>query len=221
MTDSSTLINIILLALAAAFIALRLRSVLGRRTGTEKPPPVWTQRLNGANRQDEAQGTVIDLDAHRTQPVNPATPALDTGPAGIRAIIAADPSFNPNAFLTGAKAAFTMIVDAFGAGDADSLRPLVSDQVFANFTRAMRAPASGFPESHVLNIVSVDILDAALVGSEGEVTVRFVSDQSHPASAENSSHDVTRVVDLWTFRRRLRSSDPTWILVATRAAPPS
>ena len=185
MSDSPPLADIFLLALIAAFIALRLRSVLGRRTGEENPPQDW----------DRAGGTVVALPQSANQ-------------NGVGAVIAADPGFDPNGFLAGARVAFTMIVNAFRIGDTAALRPLVSDEVFANFVSALENQS--LEQVEVLDVTQAEIVEAALVGSNAEITVQFTSDQELRGQ-------VSKVVDIWTFRRRLRSNDPTWILVATRA----
>ena len=186
MSENSSLADIFLLALIAAFIALRLRSVLGQRPDRE----------NGPSSTWGPPGKVIDM------PVQARN--------GIGAVMAADPGFDPNAFLAGAKVAFTMIVNAFSAGDTATLRPLVSDEVFANFVKALEEQS--LEQVQVVDVTNAEILEAALVGSGAEIIVQFTSDQQLRGT-------VSRVVDIWTFRRHVRSNDPTWVLVATRAAP--
>ena len=180
MSDNSSLADIFLLALIAVFIALRLRSVLGQR-----PEP-------GEN----PTGTVI------------AMPQSNRN--GIGAVMAADPSFDPNGFIQGAKVAFNMIVNAFSVGDTAALRPLVSDEVFSNFVQALKDQS--LEQVQVVDVLQAEILEAALVGSAAEITVQFTSDQK-------LRDQVSRVKDIWIFRRHVRSVDPTWLLVATRAAP--
>lgn len=177
------MVDIFILALIAAFIALRLRSVLGRRTDDDE--------------SRQGSGTVIEMQGIRGQNSN-----------GIAAVMAADPGFEPNAFVNGAKTAFSMIVNAFRIGDTATLRPLVSDEVFTNFVKALEDQS--LEQVQVLAVLDAEILEAALVGSSAEITVQFSSDQELRGQ-------VSRVVDIWTFRRKLRSPDPTWILVATRA----
>ena len=186
MSDNPSLVDIFILALIAAFIALRLRSVLGRRTGEENPPSGW-----------DGSGKVVEMPNISAQ-----------NRSGIGAIMAADPGFEPNAFLNGAKTAFAMIVNAFRIGDTATLRPLVSDEVFTNFVKALEDQS--LEQVQVIAVGDAEILEAALIGSNAEITVQFASDQELRGQ-------VSRVVDIWTFRRRLRSPDPTWILVATRA----
>ena len=189
MSDSTSLADIFILALIAAFIVLRLRSVLGRRTGEEKQPFNWGQAPNSP-----ANAQIIELPQNRN---------------GIGAVMAADPSFDPNGFLNGAKVAFSMIVNAFRIGDTTTLRPLVSDEVFSNFVKALEDKS--LEQVQVVDVGQAEIVEAALVGSAAEITVKFASDQELRGQ-------VSHVIDIWTFRRSLRSLDPTWVLVATRAA---
>ena len=185
MIDTSSLADIVLLAVIAIFIALRLRSVLGSRPEQE----------------EESAGTWA-------RPHNVV--ALPMGNRnGIGAILASDPAFDPNAFLQGAKTAFAMIVNAFSEGDMGTLRPLVADDIYALFAQALADQS--LEQVKVVDVVKADILEAALVGSSAEITVEFTSDQELRGQ-------ISRIKDIWTFRRHVRSADPTWILVATRAA---
>ena len=183
MTDNSSMMDIILLALIAVFIGLRLRSVLGSRPETEQQEggSVW--------------GKVIDMPR--------------TNQSGVAAILAADPGFDPNFFLQGAKQAFAMIVNAFSVGDMTTLRPLVSDDVFVNFTQALEQQS--LEQVRVTQVTDAEILQAGILNEGAEIIVQFTSDQELRGQ-------VTRVKDVWTFRRRLGSPDPSWLLVATRAA---
>ncbi len=187
MSDNFPFADIVLLALIAAFIALRLRSVLGQRTGEEKQRPGW---LRDTSTSDVTAVTV-------------------KGRNGMGAVIAAEPGFDPDAFVVGAKTAFSIIVNAFRIGDSTTLRPLVSDDVFANFTKALEDQTLEQVQVHA--VVDAQVLEVAIDGSFAEITVQFTSDQELRGQ-------VSRVLDIWTFRRRLRSTDPTWILVATRSA---
>jgi predicted lipid-binding transport protein (Tim44 family) len=215
MSDGFHFIDIVFFAVVAAFLVLRLRSVLGRRTGEERPPPdLVAQRPTG---------TVIDLAGAR-KPVAEPVPAGPAGP-GLAAIRAADPAFDPEVFLGGARAAFEMIVGAFAAGDARTLRPLLSDEVYRNFTTAItsRARAGERLETEVVRIRSAEPEAAGLDGSIAHVTIRFVSDQINALRdaddkvVEGDPDHAAEVIDEWTFRRDLRSPNPNWELVATRS----
>jgi len=197
MTDSQPYLDIVIFAMIAVFLGLRLRSVLGRRNPEQDQPP---RPVN-----PEA-GPVIDLDARRIQREKPADPMAQ--------IAAADPSFNTERFLSGAQWAFEMIVKAFAAGDKATLKPLLSESVYADFSQAIDH-RQDHPDEHgmeLLRIVSATFADASLKDRIAEITVRFVSEQK---SAEGE--DV-RMIDLWRFARDVSSKDPNWRLVATGAS---
>jgi len=202
---------------------LRLRSILGRRTGYERPrqpsPPPPTPVAT--------PGPVID---GRTEPIAaaPGRPLPDpASPIGqsLERLRAIDPTFDVARFLDGAEKAFRIIVAAFAAGDRNMLRSLLSDDTYRAFTQAIEArEAAGHVQvSEVRGIETVAIEAADLRGSVAVVTVRFVSDQisltqdkdGHPVAGTDA---VTEITDLWTFERDLSSRDPTWRLVAARSA---
>lgn len=206
-------LDILVLALIALFIGLRLRAALGRRDedGDEIIPP---QSKPPALRS----GNII-------HPAAWSQPAPAREPSGLEMIAAADRSFSPEGFLQGAKTAFGLIVEAFAKGDEASLRPLLSDEVFANFSKVIRgrAETGEICCNSLENILSAEITDARLEGRRALVTVRFVSRQvicSKNAAGqvifgiENGSHDIT---DLWTFARDTKSREPNWFLVATQS----
>jgi len=212
-------LDIILLGAVAGFIALRLRSVLGQRTGHEQQ----RRRRFGAGPETDApetaeDGKIITL-PRRDQP--PAT----TGDAGIDRIRAADPRFDVAEFLNGAKAAYEMIVTAFAAGDKDTLRPMLSREVFADFAGVIdeRAKRGETMETTVVGLRNVEIVETQLNGRIAEVTVKF---DSELMSAVRDAHDhvvgghankVEQVTDVWTFARDTGSRDPNWTLIATTA----
>lgn len=215
-------IDIILFGMVAAFLVLRLRSVLGRRQGFEQPPaePVRPD----AARAMPAAGPMIDgvADVQRIRDLpDPASPA---GQALMR-MTGVDRSFDPARFLDGAEAAFRIIVAAFAAGDRAGLRPLLSDDTFRAFDGAITArEAAG--ETQRTEIRAIDhaaIEQADLRGTVASLTVRFVSDQVNITLGRDGqpvagTDAVTEIKDLWTFERDLGSPDPTWRLVAARSA---
>jgi predicted lipid-binding transport protein (Tim44 family) len=216
MTDGG-FIDIVLFAMVAVFLVLRLRSVLGRRTGTERRRDLVERAVGAEN--------VVSL-PERNKPVEGnGAGAPGSVAAGVAAIRSADPSFDPEQFLVGARSAFEMIVGAFAAGDTGSLRPLLSDEVYERFAEAIRArqEARETLETNLLSIKAADITEAELSGRAALVTVRFASDQvnvTRAANGESVDGDPERVVektDFWTFARNTRASDPNWQLVATRS----
>lgn len=214
MNDGFHYLDIIFFAMVAAFLVLRLRSVLGRRTGTEQPPERW-----GAG---EPASNVVDLASARRSVAEPApgTPA-SRGLADIRAL---DRDFDLDEFLVGARTAFSMVVTAFAAGDRATLRQLLSPEVFANFVAAIDAHAARGETltTELVSIRTVEPVEAGVNGAFVEITVRFVSEQvtllrdAEGRVIEGSPDRIITVTDEWTFRRDPRAADPNWLLVATR-----
>ena len=223
----------------AVFLVLRLRSVLGRRTGTEqRRDPFAGAAANDQPVRREGPVAVPDLSAKPAiaAPGSPADKAqADKAPAdtaqqtplakGLAAIHEADPSFDDAHFLAGCRAAFEMIVNAYAAGDSATLRPLLSDDVFANFNGAIeeRSKAGHMHTTTVVGIRSVDLLEAELQNRNAVLTVKLVSDQINVTRdsvgrvVDGDAAAVVPVTDIWTFSRNTRSRDPNWTLVATRS----
>lgn len=212
-------LDIIFFAMVAGFLILRLRSVLGKRTGNERPAPNPLARS-----QESAADNVVDLNSARKPAAEPLPPgALGEGLATIRTV---SPDFRLDQFLSGARMAFEMILQAYANGDLKTLRPLLADEVYHPFAAAIeqRRRTGETLVSELMGIRTVEAVDAQLNGTLAEVTVRVVSEQVNAvkdAEGRVVDGDPTRVVDvidLWTFRRDTRSKDPNWQLVATRAA---
>jgi predicted lipid-binding transport protein (Tim44 family) len=234
MGDGVQFLDIIIFAAIAVFLGLRLRGVLGRRTGNERQRdpfkrPVPESR-DEADRDKAGRDKVIPLpDRNRTPTAEPAPVDIAKpeagGPPGFAQIRAADPSFDPQGFLGGARAAFEMIVGAFAAGDAAALKPLLSDEVFENFNGAIKARAKNKEtlQTTLVGINSAEIIEAELQGRTALVTVKFVSEQINVTKdAEGRIVDgdpatVAAITDIWTFSRNTRARDPNWTLVATRS----
>jgi predicted lipid-binding transport protein (Tim44 family) len=212
-------LDIILLGAVAGFIVLRLRSVLGQRTGHEQQR---RRRFGSGPEADGSEtadeGKVITL-PRRDQPAGP------TGDAKIDRIRAADPRFDADEFLAGAKAAYEMVVTAFAAGDKDTLRPLLSREVFGDFAGAIdaRAERGETMETTVVGLRGAEITDTQVNGRIAEVTVTFRSElmsavrdaQGHVVGGH--ANKVEEVTDVWTFARDAGSRDPNWTLIATSA----
>jgi len=233
MNDVFDIYTIIFLALAV-FIFLRLRSVLGQRTGRERPPydpysareparPAAEKVVALPNRAPEAA-------AKPAEP--PAAPAerwkgvAETGSpvaAGLDAIAAAEPEFDAKHFLTGARAAYEMIVTAFAEGDRKALKNLLSREVYDGFDAAItdREKKGNKVESRFVAIESADITGAEMRNRTAQVTVKFVSQlvsvtrDTNDNVIEGNPDKVTDVTDVWTFARDVSSRDPNWKLVAT------
>jgi predicted lipid-binding transport protein (Tim44 family) len=219
-------VDLILFAMVAAFLVLRLRSVLGRRTGFERPrqdaaQPFDPKAARSANDLPELPAALPQVGGTKRSVPDPRGPV---GQALMR-MRGVDPSFDPNGFLDGAEGAFRMIVDAFARGDRQTLRALLADETYGGFEGAItsREQAGETQRSEVRAMQEMGIDAADLRGTVADVTVRFVSDQINLTTARDGSiaagaEAVTELTDIWTFQRDLRSQDPTWRLVATRSA---
>ena len=225
MSEGFAYIDILFFAMVAAFIALRLRSVLGRRTGHERRR---TEGYGGM-RNDGATDNVVPIgDRGAASPeIDQAIAALGDGDvkAGLTRIRDADPRFDLREFLSGGRLAFEMIVEAYAAGDKATLRPLLADQVFRGFARAIdeRVAVEQSLDTQLLAVSEPEVIEADLVGSMARVTLRFESEQVNVvrdrdgAVVEGDPQTAENVVDLWTFERDTESSDPNWTLIETRA----
>jgi predicted lipid-binding transport protein (Tim44 family) len=213
-------IDLILFGMIAAFLVLRLRSILGRRTGFERPaqpyqPPAGPSAAPVVDGHAEAPTS-----ANRPLP-DPASPSGQTL-ARMRAI---DRSFDPAPFLGGAEKAFRIIVAAFAAGDRGTLRSLLADDTYNAFEQAITGrEATGQTQMSTIHAIpGATIESAELRGTVALITVRFVSDQvsltrdkdGHPLTGTDA---VTEITDVWTFERDLSARDPAWRLVSARSA---
>lgn len=222
--DGLAFFDIIFFALVAGFLILRLRSVLGRRTGNESRER-WTPRLppRGGPLDRTGQDKVAVLPPRPAPVPAAAASPLDAALAQIRQ---ADPNFDPRHFVEGARSAFEMIVGAYAHGDTASLRPLLANDVFDNFAAAIkgRQDAKQTLETTLIGLKSADIIEARMDGQSAFVTVKFVSEQvnvTRNATGEVVDGDpnhVATLTDIWTFARNTRSSDPNWALVQTSEA---
>ncbi len=219
-------IDLVLFGMVAVFLVLRLVSILGKRTGFERPAeqPVLDPMQPPA--MARAGGKVIDAVA---EPVPASTRVLPdpAGPVGqtLVAMAGIDRNFHPARFLDGAEAAFRIIVTAFAAGDRVRLHPLLSDDTYRAFEGAIAArEAQGHTQrTEIRAVAQAAIEQAELHGRVATITVRFVSDQVNVTVGADGlpvagADAVTEIVDLWSFERDLGQSDPSWRLVAARSA---
>ena len=236
MSNVFDIYTIIFLALAV-FIFLRLRSVLGQRTGRERPPydPYSARDVVRSPATDK----VVTLPAAPAEtPPRPAEPAQAAGErwkgiaesgsavaTGLDAIVAADANFDAQHFITGARAAYEMIVTTFAEGDRRQLRNLLSREVFDGFDAAIteREGRGETAETHFVSIDGSTITAAEQRNRTAQITVRFVSKLVSSTRDRNgtvidgNAEKVTDVTDVWTFARDVSSRDPNWKVVATEA----
>lgn len=239
--------TIIFLALAV-FIFIRLRSVLGQRTGRERPPYDPYSRRDAAKAPAGASDKVVNFPGTSEkpalpEPVEPVEPAVDSdepAPArwagvaevgsavanGLDAIAAQERDFDAKHFLAGARAAYEMIVVAFANGDRASLRDLLARDVFDGFAAAIgeREQRGETMTTQFVGIEKAEIIEAGAKGRSAQITVRFHS-QLISATRDRAGRvidgdpeQMADVTDVWTFSRELGARDPNWKLVATEAA---
>ncbi|TGT82170.1 MULTISPECIES: Tim44/TimA family putative adaptor protein [unclassified Mesorhizobium] len=219
--------------IAAVLIFFQLRNVLGRRTGSERPPfdPYTAARTDKEATQKPENvvslprkrlpGEAAPADAYAAIDAF-AKPDTDLN-KGLRAIKDNDPSFDPKGFVDGAKMAYEMIVMAYADGDRKTLKNLLSREVYDGFVAAIgeREAKSEKIQSSFVGIDKADIVSAEMKGGEAHVTLRIISElisatrDQAGAVIDGDPETVAEVKDVWTFARDTRSRDPNWKLVAT------
>ncbi|HEY6432534.1 MAG TPA: Tim44/TimA family putative adaptor protein [Acetobacteraceae bacterium] len=217
-------VDLILFGMIAAFLVLRLRSILGRRTGFERPP-AQPYQPPGVGPAGTPGGPIIEGRAEPGEPAvvrpvpDPASPIGQT----LARMKAVDRNFEPAAFLAGAEQAFRIIVTAFAGGDRQALRNLTGEDVYRSFDQAIaaREQAGHTQVSEIKDVPGAEIEQAELRGTIGQVAVRFVSDQVSLTKDRNGqpvagADAVTEITDIWTFERDLSARDPTWRLTSVR-----
>jgi predicted lipid-binding transport protein (Tim44 family) len=219
------IVEIVILAMVAAFLGLRLYSVLGRRAEHNEEPlnrPVHRPDALPPGRTTPARAEERPL-ARASVPTSERPDFQPSAEHGIRAIIAADRRFDVSAFLDGAKAAYAMILEAFWRGDKDELGQLCDKDVYESFASAIdaREAAGETLDNRLIRIEQATIDHAELDGDTARIRVRFHADlASITRNAEGqvvagSLDDAIESRDLWTFSRHLTARDPDWLLDET------
>lgn len=217
---------------AAVLIFLQLRSVLGRRTGNEKPPfdPYSPRDLEkGPGADDNRIVTLPKRDGSDEEKVTSevdrfAEPGTKLN-TSLREIVRVDPSFSPREFIEGGRMAYEMIVMAFAEGDRKTLRNLLSREVYEGFDAAIseRERNGETVRSTFVGIDKADIIHAGVNGHEEQITIRVVSQlisatyDRDGKVVDGDAEAVSEVTDIWTFARDSRSKDPNWKLVSTES----
>ena len=221
----SELIDIILLGLLAGFIAFRVYSVLGRRTGHERTRDDQLRMPDGAETNPKpaaSKDNVVTL-PERTAQAGTSTSGANPMARALMDIKLADRNFDTEKFLSGARQAYEMIVTAFARSERDLLRPLLSEDVFETFERAIksREARNVRVDFTFLKLKSARVSGAEMKGRTAEVTVTFESEvmmagyDPSGALVEGDAKTPHSVTDIWTFARDTGSRDPNWALVAT------
>ena len=217
---------------AAVIIFLQLRSVLGKRTGNERPP-VDPYSPRDAADAPEATGKVVQLprrdgageEISRYSGIDAFTKAGTPLNDALRRMADADPGFDPKEFVNGAKMAYEMIVMAFADGDRKTLKGLLSREVYEGFDAAIseREAKGEVVKSTFVGIEKADMVHAEIKDSEANITLRIISQlisatyDKAGAIVDGDAEAVSEVNDLWTFSRDTRSRDPNWKLIATES----
>lgn len=223
--------EIVILAMIAAFLGLRLYSVLGRRAEHEeepiqgrfdgrpgqKPgaPRVAAQPRPDQRSDDRARG---EQPRQRTIPLAP--PAVERG---LAEIAQADRRFDPATFVEGARGAYRMILEAFWKGDKAELRHLCDNDVYASFASAVdaRLGAGEMLDNRLIRIEEVAFVAAGVENGHARITLRFRSDiaavtrNAEGLVVAGSLDDAIEAIDVWTFGRSVNSADPDWLLEET------
>lgn len=230
MNDFLDIYTLVFLALAV-FVIFRLRAVLGQRTGHEKPPFDPFRRPDAPN--EEQTSNVIPLPQARPAPeaVDPAAVlkgiAAPGSPVaqGLAQLMAADSAFDPRQFVSGARAAYEMIVLAFARGDRAALKDLLSKDVLDSFVAVIagREQRGETVETTFVSIDKAEVVEAELKNMSMQVTMRFASklitatkDRSGSV-IDGSAEQIVDLIDVWTFAREAKTRDPNWRLVSTEA----
>jgi predicted lipid-binding transport protein (Tim44 family) len=219
------LLDIILLAMIAVFIALRLGGVLGRRTGHEQRPEQRAEKQTRSfpRKSERAGDKIVTLPERGNSGAGDDLVAEASARAGLNRIKAADRTFDLARFIAGAKLAYEAIVNAFAKGDLAALKPLLSPEVFSSFESEItgRQHRGEKQETTLVGFKSAKVVEADLKGRMAEITVRFISELIHATrNAEGNiiagtPNAVDQVTENWTFARDVRSSDPNWALIDT------
>ena len=222
---------------AAVIIFLHLRNVLGRRTGSERPPfdpysaREGEQPVAGDGDGDDSKVIALPRREGDKSADDRFVAADDYCEAGtdlnkaLRSVISADASFEPKEFAEGAKTAYEMIIGAFAEGDSKTLKSLLSKEVYDGFLSAIkdREQRDETVKSTFVGIDKADIVQAEMKGKEAHVTLRIVSQFTTATYDKNGKvvdgdpEGVGEVNDVWTFARDTRSRDPNWKLIATES----
>ncbi|MGE0741487.1 MAG: Tim44/TimA family putative adaptor protein [Hyphomonadaceae bacterium] len=197
-----SLIEILILAFVAGFVLFRLYTTLGRRTGSERPAEPTPAPAQGELPREQAGPSPAAVQA-----------AQGEAGEGLTAIVRADPNFDVDYFLSGARGAYELIVNAFAKGDREALGPLLTPKVFESYSSAIDwRTEQGGAGPELVRLKTAEIVDAALQSNIARVTVKF------EAELAEGAHGVRDARERWTFERDVRSNDPNWLLARVAAA---
>ena len=204
-------VDILIFAVIAIFLIMRLRNILGSREGFEQKQD--NRPIQPVNQAESA----------REKKVVPLRPSQLDG-TGLEAVRRADPHFSDDTFMQGAASAFGMVLSAFADGDVTQLRRLLSFELYEEFSESIRLRNKNGDELgiEIISIDDVQLTDGQVVDNIASVTVTFVSTQTRTLTdrdgvvLEEDSMDSTELTDIWVFERDTQLDDPNWKLVETR-----
>ncbi|MGE0753586.1 MAG: Tim44/TimA family putative adaptor protein [Alphaproteobacteria bacterium] len=226
MSEGVAYADILIIALIAGFILLRLRNVLGQKTGHDNPQHFIRPRPNAVENKDK----IVQLHDKpiKAKPKSKEDPFIekikDARVAGtLKDIRAKDSEFDAGQFLDGAKMAFEMVFDAFSSNDKETLKMLLADNIYEEFAGEIskREEQENKTETTLVAVLSKDIADAMLVGDLARITVKFVTEQVtvvRDAAGEiidGDASDTEHVENEWTFERDVTSKNPNWKIIET------
>lgn len=211
---------VVLLAMVAGFLAMRLYSVLGKRTGHEQPLPRAAEERPASLSVPRTIEAVAEVRESANRNIDPKAEP------GLRAIVAGEPGFDVGRFIEGSQAAYRMVLEAFWKGDEQALAELAVDDVRAAFVESIEArkAAGEVLDNRLVSIERAVIADAEVSGREARITMRFDADiaavtrDSDGVVLAGSVTDAVETHDVWTFTRTLKSNDPNWMLADTDEA---
>jgi len=227
MGDGFQALDIILFAMIAAFLVLRLRSVLGKKTGHQRPP---TEEYSSRNEEKPASDdNLVEFPNSKNEASHPAGVHSEVTPdnplaAALTEVKIADPSFDSSEFEEGARGAFELVVQAYAEGNEESLRTLLNDEVFDDFSAAIkqRDEAGEKLDFTLIGIKAAEVIDARVDGRMAFITMRFDSEQVNITRDKDDNivsgdpNQIEKISDIWIFARNTQARDPNWTLVETR-----
>jgi predicted lipid-binding transport protein (Tim44 family) len=233
MNNSFQFIDIIFFAMIAIFLILRLRGVLGKRDRNDGAGflDLFKQDLDTDKTKYETKdNNVVKLSKidNKSEDFEEILSAAETSSPltdGILQVQECDTNFNQEDFLVGARVAFEMILKSYASAEVDVLKPLLSNEVFGNFSKAIqdRENAGHVMEDTLVGIKKSEMVEAYMEGDCANITIKFESEQVNAVRDENgdvvqgSADVILTTTDFWTFARETKSKDPNWLLVATRS----